>query len=124
MLLVLGVVSVSFAQQGRFPSKGNSRDVVLGQGNRGGGYDHNRYGTYSFTERERNAQIQRIRFEYQSRIRDVQRNRFLRAGEKRRQIDRLEMQRNREIRMVNERYYDRRNVGDNQRHRGHNNRRY
>lgn len=124
MLLVLGVVSVSSAQQGRFPSKGNSRDVVLGQGNRGGGYDHNRYGTYSFTERERNAQIQRIRFEYQSKIRDVQRNRFLRAREKRRQIDRLELQRDREIRMVNERFYDRRNVGDNQRYRGHTNRRY
>ena len=125
MLLVLGVVTVSSAQQGRFPSKGNSRDVVLGQqGNRGGNYDQHRNGTYSFTERERNAQIQRIRFEYQSRIRDVQRNRFLRAGEKRRQIDRLELQRDREIRLVNERYYDRRNVGDNQRHRGNNNRRY
>lgn len=123
ILLVMGAITVTSAQQGRFPSKGNSRDVVLGQsGNRGG--EHDRYGTYSFTEREKNAQIQRIRYEYQSRIREVQRSRYLRAGEKRRQVNMLELQRDREIRQVNERFYDRRNVGDNQRNRGHHNRRY
>ncbi|MGZ5287660.1 MAG: hypothetical protein ACXWV0_01660 [Flavisolibacter sp.] len=124
ILLVIGTITVTSAQQGRFPSNGNSRDVVLGQSGNRSGYDNNRYGTYSFTEREKNAQLQRIRHEYQSGIREVQHSRYLRAGEKRRQINMLQMQRDREIRQVNERFYDRRNIGDNQRNHYRNNRRY
>jgi hypothetical protein len=112
LFFALGMVTVSFAQLGRsYPSQqGGSRDVILGNNNDRNTYGNNRYGTYSFSDRDRDAQIQRIRISYNQKIREVQRSRYLKNAEKRRRVKLLERQRDLEIRQVNERFNDRRNV--------------
>ena len=125
LVLAVGMVTVSFAQLGRsYPSQRNdSREVILGQSGDRNIHDNNRYGNYSFTERERDAQIQRLRYQYDQKIREVQRSRYLRPAEKRRQIRMLEKQKDIEIRNVRQRFNDRRNSHYDNRS-GRNNRRY
>jgi hypothetical protein len=120
VLFMLGAFTSVFAQSGR----GSSRDVVLGQPNHSGVYsndnrnDNNRYGNNRYgsngnmSERERDYQIQRINREYDARIWEVKRDRYLRNGERNRQIRFLEKQRREEIQQINERFSDSRSRGN------------
>lgn len=109
LVVALGAMTAVFAQRG-YDHRDESRDVILGQPN-GNIYGNRGYGGYGI---DRNEQIQRIRREYDWRIEAVQRDRYLRRGEKRRQIRFLENERDARIREVmrsydrNYRVYDRR----------------
>lgn len=113
LLIAFGAIASVQAQSrdGRY----ENRDVILGdQNNRtyenNRGYDNNsRYGSYNFSARERDKQIDRINREYDQRIREVQRDRWMRTYEKRNQVQRLEDQRRNEIRQVWERFRNSRN---------------
>src|SRR4051794_32189943 len=100
VLFSIGMVSTVFAQSNRhidYPS--NSRDVVLGQNNRNI-YNDNRYDNYSFSDRERETRIAQVNREFDFRIQAVQRDRYLRNAEKKRQVRSLEIERAEQIRLV------------------------
>ena len=102
LAIALGTITAVFAQGGY--DRRESRDVVLGQPNRGvynndRGYNNGNYGI-----RDRDEQIQRIRREYNWKIESVQHDRYLRKAEKRRQIRFLENERDARIREVMVRY--------------------
>jgi hypothetical protein len=105
LVFALGAMTAVFAQRG-YDRRDESRDVILGQQNRSI-YDNPRNG---YSVRERDQQVQRIRREYDWRIESVRRDRYLRNGEKRRQIRFLENERDARISEVM-RSYDRRNNG-------------
>lgn len=109
LMIALGAMTAVFAQGGY--DRRESRDIVLGQPNRG--VYNNDHGYYSV--RDRDEQIQRIRREYNWRIESVQRDRYLRKAEKRRQIRFLENERDARVREVMQSY--------NNRNRGYNHRR-
>ena len=122
VLIAICTMSVSMEQSGRNPSQQrNSRDVVLGQSN--GRTNDGRYGNHSsFSERERAEHVNRIRYHYREKIQDVRHSRYLRPAEKRRQVHILELQRDQEIRRINDYFRNQRNGHyDNSRR---NNRRY
>ncbi|MEI6949599.1 hypothetical protein V9K67_20595 [Paraflavisolibacter sp. H34] len=56
--------------------------------------------SYSYSERERDEQITRIRREYGYKIKEVRESRRLRSSEKDHQVRNLEQQRDRQIRCV------------------------
>lgn len=113
LVFTLGLATAIMAQGGRR----ESRDVVLGQENRGyennRGYDHNRRYDGYFSARERDELIDRVRREYAWKIDRVRHNRFLRNAEKRREIRQLENERDMKIRAIWKRYNERnsRNYG-------------
>lgn len=99
LVIALGTITAVFAQGGH--DRRESRDVVLGQPNRGV-YNNDRGGYYGV--RDRDEQIQRIRREYNWKIESVEHNRYLRKAEKRRQIRFLENERDARVREVMMRY--------------------
>jgi len=102
LVLALGAMSAVFAQRGY--DRGNeSRDVILGQQNRSV-YNNNRSNDGYYSSRERDAQIDRIKRNYNWRIQSVRNDRYLRTAEKRREIRFLENERDAKIREVIERY--------------------
>ena len=112
LLLALGAIASVQAQSSRYPDRNDSRDVILGDRN-DRVYDNNsRYGnnTYSFGARERDQQIDRINRDYDRRIRQVEKDRWMRSYEKRQQVQRLEVQRRNEIAQVWERFRNNRNL--------------
>lgn len=111
LVIALGTMIAVFAQH-----RQESRDVILGQPNRGGVYNDRGYNNGRYDIRDRDDQIRRIRREYQWRIESVQHDRYLRKAEKRRQIRFLENERDARIREVMQRY-------DNRNYRGYGNRR-
>jgi hypothetical protein len=114
ILLAVGTVGFASAQSshnsdfGR-DSKGNSRDVILGQQ---GSNVHRTYGSNSFSMKERDEQIRRITREFDQKIEMVKRDRHIRSYEKSRQIKMLERQRNDQIKDVQKRYDNDRNKHD------------
>lgn len=112
ILLALGTVGFASAQSshnndfGR-DSKGNSRDVILGQSG-SSVYNKNAgaYGSPSFNTRERDQQIARINREFDQKINAVKWDRHLRQGEKNRQIKMLERQRDQQIKDAQRRFDD------------------
>ena len=115
LVFALGAMTAVFAQGG-YDRRDESRDVILGQqrsvydddhGYRNDrGYNNGFYGT-----RDRDGQVDRIRREYNWKIENVEHDRYLRRGEKRRQIRFLESERDARIRQVmnSYRYQDNRN---------------
>ena len=109
LVFALGAMTAVFAQGG-YDRRGESRDVILGQQNgsvynNDRGYSNNRgYKNGYSSIRERDAQIDRIRREYEWRIQSVQRDRYLRKAERKRQIRFLENERDARIREVMESY--------------------
>jgi hypothetical protein len=104
LIIALGTMTTIFAQRG-YDHRDESRDVILGQPNRGGVYNNDRgYNSGRYDIRERDQQIQRIRREYNWRIESVRHDRYLRKAEKRRQIRFLENERDARIREVMNRY--------------------
>ena len=106
LVFALGAMTAVFAQRG-YDHRDESRDVILGQQNRSI-YDNPRNNSYGI--RERDEQIQRIRRQYDWRIESVRRDRYLRNGERRRQIRFLENERDARIMEVM-RANERRNYG-------------
>ena len=105
-----------------YPTDHNrDRDVILGQHN-DRVYDNNSRYDYSFSERERDKEIDRINRDYDKQIRKVERDRRMRSSEKSYQVRRLEDQRRDEIRMVWERYRNSNNSYSNNRYRQNNSR--
>ena len=104
LIFALGAVTAVFAQGG-YNHRDESRDVILGQGNRNVYNNNDRgYNNGYYSIRDRDAQIDRIRREYNWRIESVQRDRYLRKAEKKRQIRSLENERDARIRDLIERY--------------------
>ena len=109
LVFALCAMTAVFAQGG-YDRRDESRDVILGQQNRSvygneRGYDNNRsYNNGYSTTRERDAQIDRIRRQYAWKIESVQRDRYLRKAEKKRQVRFLEKERDARIREVMESY--------------------
>jgi hypothetical protein len=78
--------------------------------------DNDRYGRYYFTPKERDFQIAQIKREYDYKIQAVKNKHFMGWYQKKRQIDFLQDQREKEIRMVWAKFNDRRNkFGDHDR---------
>jgi Skp family chaperone for outer membrane proteins len=101
----VAILSSAFAQN----SRNQSRDIVLGQANSGVYSNRNNdrnYGNndYSYTTRERDAEIARINREFDARINAVRRDRRIRNGEKNHQVSMLENQRRAEIMQLNQRF--------------------
>lgn len=114
LFLFVGAVTAASAQS----SRNQSRDIVLGRpnspvydnnSNRNNGYE-SRNSNYS--TRERDAQIERIKREYDWKIRNVYNDRFLRNSAKKRKVRMLEDERNDRIREVIRQYNDRNNRYD------------
>lgn len=100
LVLAIGAMTAVFAQGGY--DRRESRDVVLGQGNRS--IYNERSNDNRFSTRDRDEQIDRIRRQYDWKIESVRRDRYMRNGEKRRQIRSLENERDARIREVMDRY--------------------
>lgn len=108
-MLALGSMTAVFAQRS-YDRRDESRDVILGQGNRN--VYNDRHNNDHFSARERDEQVQRIRRQYNWKIESVQHDRYLRKAEKKRQVRFLENERDAKIREVIERYnYQNRNYG-------------
>lgn len=103
----LGIITTVFAQNGYSKDRRDeSRDVVFGNSTRPRAENNRDYrnDSYSFTARERDAQIARINREFDYKIMAVKRDRYLRNGEKNRRIRILERERTEQIRQVNKRW--------------------
>ena len=106
LLLGMGSLTAVFAQSGHSSNGRNqSGDHGYGQSQGKSIYDNSdhRNDGYAFS-RERDAQIQRINWDFDNRIQAVKRDWYLRNGQKNRQILILENQRMEQIRQVSERF--------------------
>lgn len=104
LLVALGAIAVANAQYAHsYPDdRDRDRDVVLGQRN-DRVYDNSRY-AYSFSERDRDREIDRINHDYDKRIRRIEKDRWINPYDKDFQIRNLEAQRRDDIRRVWDRF--------------------
>jgi hypothetical protein len=118
ILFSVGITIASFAQSSHRNDYPQNKEVYGQKNDRNvynnRNYDNNRrYNTYSFSARERDAQIKDINREYKARIKAVKKSRSLRSSERDREIRRLEWQRDREIQQVQDRFASNRNTYNN-----------
>lgn len=114
LFIALGAAGGVFAQHSNpYPDRGPSHDVILGGGNDRTVYnnDNSRYDSY-YSAKERDRETQRINREFEARIRDVERNRWMRPSEKSYQIRLLEQQRWQQVQAVKNRFQNNRNRYD------------
>ena len=111
LAFLMGTLTTVFAQNGHSKNgRVDSRDVVYGNSNNPQVFNNKDQwpvtngNSYSFSARERDAQIQQINREFDFRIISVKRDRYLRNGEKKRQIRILENERTQQIMMVDQRF--------------------
>lgn len=119
LLFSTALLSTAFAQYGAKTGQdwNKGKDVYAANDNRG--HDHDNYGGYYFTSRERDMQIAQINREYDSKIRSVRNQFFIGPFQKKRQISILENKRNNEISAVYAKFNDRRNqFGDGYKNKG------
>lgn len=119
LLFSTALLSTAFAQYGQKDQKDNGRDVYASNAGRdndrhdndfgkgGRGYER---GTYVFTLREKNMQIEQIYREYNYKIQSVKNKPFMAWFQKKRMIDNLEAQRAAEICQVNDKFNSSRNL--------------
>jgi hypothetical protein len=81
------------------PTTSNPRDVILGGGSNGGNYPNTYPGNYPSGSRQ--AQIDQVNREYDSKIQSIRNNPYLTQVEKDRAIRQLENDRSRRIREIN-----------------------
>lgn len=126
LLLSLGTLSSVFAQQGRQnDNRYEPRDAKYGNTNNRSVYDNNAHAVnYSYSIKERDAEIKRINWEFDDQIKSVRKDRRLRPDEKNRQIAMLERQRDQRTQQVSSRYLASRNGHYDDRVVSNNNRRY
>ena len=110
--LLLGIASISIASaqshnQQRHEN-GNHRDIILGQSNVHKSNNAS-YGSYSFSSKEKDAQIKMIRKHFNQEIKSVKKQRHLRAAEKSRKVRQLELQRDAQIKKVQARFSSNKN---------------
>jgi len=75
--------------------------------------DNRKYdNSYVFTSREKDAQIARINWDFDSRVRAIESDRFLRNRQKRKEIEKVESDRSQTIRDVIAKFNDKRNRGN------------
>ena len=106
LMIALGAIAGGYTQSNsrQYPDgRYESRDVILGNRNNRSYENNGRY-AYSFSTRERDWQLDHINRDYDKRIRQVEKDRWMRSYEKSTQIRRLEDQRRTEIRQVWERF--------------------
>jgi len=114
------MLSTAFAQYGERDQRDRGRDdqVYASNSNRDNDRYENNYGkdrrgyergTYVFTLRERNMQIEQIYREYNYKIQSVKNKPFMGWFQKKRLISNLEAQRDAEICQVNDRFNSPRN---------------
>lgn len=96
----LGLLSTAFAQGGY------QKDRDMAYGKPTNPVNNDKYGRNDgyFSAREKDAQIARINREFDYKIMAIKRNRYMRNGEKNRQIRQLERERTQEIRELNQRF--------------------
>jgi hypothetical protein len=111
LVFALGAATAIFAQGGH--GRNESRDVILGQQNRTV-YNNPRSNNDYYSIQDRDAQIQRINREYDWRIQSIERDRYLRKAEKKRQIRALQNERDARIIEIR-RSYDNRAYRNNNR---------
>jgi len=122
LLVSLFTISAVFAQ---FDDKGGWSDNNKQTDYKGDGKDKfDRHedkfrNTYYFTAREKDMQIAQINRNYDYKIQSVQRKFFMSRFEKVRLIRQLEQQRDCDIKAVNDKFYDRRNLFLRDRKYGH-----
>ena len=100
--VILGQPKESSKTTTTSPSSTSPRDVILGGGN--GSYPSSYPGTSSGSTRE--ARINQVNREYDSKIQSIRNNPYLSQAEKDRAIRQLEADRARRIREINGGYYD------------------
>ena len=131
LLIAVGAITVAQAQSSRsYPDGRYGRDVILGSQNGNNGtydrndrtYENNSRYSYSFSAKERDKQIDRIGRDFDKRIRQVERDRYIRSYEKNQQIRRLEDQRRQEIAQVWERFRSSNNMHADNRYQRNNRR--
>ena len=113
ILITSAMFTSAFAQYGQNDEwdKKDNGDVYAKDGKHR--HDDDRHkGKYYFTPRERDMQIAQINREYDYRIQSVKNKFFMSWYQKKRQIEFLKDQRDREIRMVYAKFNDRRNRYD------------
>lgn len=123
LLLAAGSITFVSAQSNNQRNGSfNDKDVKQIQPPRQSDFEKNQpasFQTYSFSMKDKDAQIKRINREFDQKIWAVKMNRRLRNQEKFRQIRMLENQRNQEIREVQLRW-ERSNRGNKRDYRGNN----
>jgi len=116
LFFVLGFFSTAFAQERRYDNKDKNHDYTYNNPNpRGSGYDDrggyknpNNQNFFSAI-RQRDEEIRRINFDFDRRVADVQRDRFLRASQVNRQVSKLEKERRKQLEQVYKKYDNSRN---------------
>lgn len=111
LLFVSAMLTSAFAQydpKNKW-NKNNKDDSYSKDGKYDEGDDYRYKNSYYFTPRERDMEISRINREYDYRIQSVKNKYFMNWYQKKRQIEFLKDQREREIRRVYARFNDRRN---------------
>ena len=122
----LGVLTTVFGQSDYHNNKRDaSRDMGIGKTDNRDVYNNNTFpnDNYSFSVRDRDAQIGRIQREFDYKILAVQRDRYLRNGSKRREIRMLEMEKSQQISQVMQRFSNQKTYSYNNQN-GKNNDRY
>lgn len=104
------MLSNAFAQYGQRDQGSRDRDVYASNDNRGFNRHDKGYGTYFFTAREKNMQIEQIYRDYNFRIQSVKNKAFMGWFQKKRIINNLEAQRDAEICQVNDRFNSPKNM--------------
>lgn len=110
LLLAAGAVGIASAQKPILKSNSfdNKHESAMVQTDfRQPGFERpnsSSFDSYSFTLKEKQAQIQKINREFDQKINAVKKNRRLRSSEKSKQVRMLEKQRDEQIRQVEMRY--------------------
>jgi hypothetical protein len=110
LLFTTAMLSTAFAQYGQNDQRDRSRDNDVYASNNNRGNDHydksygRGYGTYVFTAREKNMQLEQIYSEYNYKIQSVKNKPFMAWYQKKRLINGLEAQRDAEICQVNDKF--------------------
>src|SRR4051812_48824880 len=120
-LVALGAITVAQAQSSRsYPDdRYHDKDVVLGQQNNRVYNDNSRY-TYSFSERDRDKEIDRINRDYDKRINKIERDRRMSSYDKNYAIRRLDDQRREDLRQIGDRFRNPNNSYNNYRYQQNN----
>ena len=127
LFFALGMIAVAQAQPGNRDNRDNrdnrqpdTKVIVVDQRDNNYGHDRDiRYDDRFSNDRKRDWEIARINRDYDYKIQQVKRSFYLFRGEKQRQINRLEDQRDQEIRAVMYKYsnkWDRRDDRPNRRY--------
>lgn len=107
LIFATAMLSTAFAQYGQRDDRDRGRNDDVYASNKGYGKS---YGTYVFTAREKNMQIEQIYRDYNYKIQSVKNKPFMGWFQKKRVISNLEAQRDAEICQVNDKFNSPKNL--------------